>query len=224
MHIRQQEATRTAVYIQNRCPHVILKDKTPKEVFTGEKPKVGHLRIFGCSIYIHVPKEKRTKMEPSGNKRIFVGYSETSKAYKIFIPSTRLIEVNKDVTFHEEETFRRSRELQDDSELEKPKAPAAENLVPESSSPAIQREEEHDETIDPLEPTEIMERSLDEPHAKRRPTWFKETLQEAEKHATPSGTFKESRRPQRYVGYVALVSKISDAEPTLFEEVVKQQV
>ena len=42
------KATRTAVYIQNRCPHAILKDKTLEEIFTGEKPEVGHLRIFGC--------------------------------------------------------------------------------------------------------------------------------------------------------------------------------
>jgi hypothetical protein len=75
------EATSTTVYIQNRCPHAILKEKTPEEVFSGIKPKVGHLRIFGCPVYIHVPKEKRTKMEPSRKKGVFVGYSENSKAY-----------------------------------------------------------------------------------------------------------------------------------------------
>jgi hypothetical protein len=50
------------MYIQNRCPHVILKDKTPEEVLLVIKPEVGHLRIFGCPVYIHVPKEKRTKI------------------------------------------------------------------------------------------------------------------------------------------------------------------
>jgi hypothetical protein len=35
-----------------------------EEVFSWIKPEVGHLRIFGCPVYIHVPKEKRTKMEP----------------------------------------------------------------------------------------------------------------------------------------------------------------
>jgi hypothetical protein len=65
-----EEATSTAVYIQNRFPHAILKDKTPKEVFSGIKHEVGNLRIFGCPIYIHVPKEKRTNMEPSGNKGV----------------------------------------------------------------------------------------------------------------------------------------------------------
>jgi hypothetical protein len=63
-----------------------LGNKTPEEVFTRKKPEVSHLRIFGCLVYIHVPKEKRTKLEPSGKKGTFVGYSETSKAYKIYIP------------------------------------------------------------------------------------------------------------------------------------------
>jgi hypothetical protein len=63
-----------------------LKDKTPEEVFSGIKLEVGHLRIFGCPVYIHVPNEKRTKMEPLGKKGVFVGYSENSKAYKIYVP------------------------------------------------------------------------------------------------------------------------------------------
>jgi hypothetical protein len=68
------------VYIQNRCPHAIMKDNTPEEVCSGIKPELWHLRIFGCPVYIHVPKEKRTKMEPSRKKRVFVGYNEISKA------------------------------------------------------------------------------------------------------------------------------------------------
>ena len=76
----------TVVYVQNRCHHAILDQKTPEEVFTSEKPDVGHLRIFGCTVYVHVPKEKRTNMEPSGKKGIFVGYSKTSKSYHIYVP------------------------------------------------------------------------------------------------------------------------------------------
>jgi hypothetical protein len=100
------EATGTAVYIQNRCPHKALEAKTPEEVFTGMKPSVDHLRIFGSLVYIHIPKEKRTKLKPSGKKGTFVGYSETSKAYKIYIPGQKFIEVSRDVTFHEEPAFR----------------------------------------------------------------------------------------------------------------------
>ena len=69
------EAAGTAVYVQNRSPHRVLGNKTPEEMFSGEKPEVSHLWIFGCPVYIHVPREKRPKLEPSGRKGIFVGYS-----------------------------------------------------------------------------------------------------------------------------------------------------
>ena len=67
------EASRTIVYVQNICPHKIVKNMTLEEAFIGVKPEVGHLQIFGCPVYIHVPKEKRTKLEPSGKKVTFVG-------------------------------------------------------------------------------------------------------------------------------------------------------
>ena len=78
------EATRTSVYVQNRTPHRVLENKTPEEVFFSKKLEVIHLRIFDCPMYIHIPKEKRTKLDPSGKKGIFVGYSESSKAYRIY--------------------------------------------------------------------------------------------------------------------------------------------
>jgi transposase InsO family protein len=88
------KASSTVVYVQNRSPHKILGNKTHEEVFTGKKPKVSYLRIFGCPVYIHVPEEKRTKLEPSGRKGIFLGYSETSKTYRIYRPGQRQIEIS----------------------------------------------------------------------------------------------------------------------------------
>ena len=74
-----EEAARTTVYVQNISPHRVLGDKTPEEMFSGEKLEVSYLRIFGCPVYIHAPKEKRSKLEPSGRKGIFDGYSESRK-------------------------------------------------------------------------------------------------------------------------------------------------
>jgi hypothetical protein len=74
-------------------------------------------------VYIHVPKEKRTKLEPSGKKGTFIGYSETSKAYRIYIPRQRQIEISRDVTFDEEATFRKSRESHMDEDKEEQEAP-----------------------------------------------------------------------------------------------------
>ena len=49
-----------------------------------------------------MPKDKRTKLEPSGKKGTFVVYSESSKAYRIYIPGSKQIEVSRDATFEEE--------------------------------------------------------------------------------------------------------------------------
>ena len=103
------EASNTVVYIQNKCPHSVLENTTPEEVFTGIKPDLSHLRIFGCPVYIHIPKEKRTKLEPSGKKGILIGYSETTKGYWVFISSQRAIEINKNVKFEEDIAFNISR-------------------------------------------------------------------------------------------------------------------
>jgi hypothetical protein len=78
-------------------------------MFTGNKPEVSHLKIFGCPVFIHIPKEKRNKLEPSRKKGIFVGYCEVSKAFRIYIPGHRHIEINRDMTFDEEATLKKSR-------------------------------------------------------------------------------------------------------------------
>ena len=83
-------------------------------MFIGKKPEVSHFKIFGCLTYSHVPFEKRTKFEPTTERGIFVGYDETSKAFRIYLPSLRKFVVRREVRFEEERAFRRSL----DSELE----------------------------------------------------------------------------------------------------------
>ena len=51
------EACNTAVYVQNRCPHRVLGMSTTEEVFTGKKPDISHLELFGSSVYIHVTND-----------------------------------------------------------------------------------------------------------------------------------------------------------------------
>jgi hypothetical protein len=79
------EESNTTMYVHNRSPHWILGDKTPEESFTSVKLEVIHLRIFGYPVYIHMPKEKKMKLEPSRKKGMFFGYNETSKDYRIYI-------------------------------------------------------------------------------------------------------------------------------------------
>ena len=52
------EALSTAVYLRNRSLTKAVGEMTPYEAWTQEKPEVGHLRVFGCEAYAHVPKEE----------------------------------------------------------------------------------------------------------------------------------------------------------------------
>ena len=74
---------------------------TPFERLYGYKPNVGHMKVFGCIAYVHVPDEKRRKLEPKAHKCIFIGYSQEKKAYKCYDPSTRESLVSRDVIFDE---------------------------------------------------------------------------------------------------------------------------
>jgi len=90
-----------------RCPHQVLDFKTPKKAFTSKKPNVSHFRIFGCLVYFHESKNKRNKLDACGKKGTFVGYNETSKAYRIYVPSQREVELSHDVTFDEDSSLRK---------------------------------------------------------------------------------------------------------------------
>jgi hypothetical protein len=132
------EACGTAVYLQNGSPHRVLGRKTPEEAFTGRRPDVEHLRIFGCLTYSHVPSERRKKLDPTTEKGILVGYSEISKAYRIYIPTRRRVVVRRDVRFEEDRAFRRSLELRDRvEEVPQIQSDASEGTQPQVSSAPV---------------------------------------------------------------------------------------
>ena len=101
-----EEVAMTVVYVQIQLSHNALGFKTSKEMFTGKKLEVSHLKIFGCPVFIHILKEKRNKMEPlrkEGN------ICAVSKALRIYIPGHCHIEISKDMTIDEEATLKKSR-------------------------------------------------------------------------------------------------------------------
>ena len=114
---------------------------TPKEAFSSKNPNVENLRIFGCPIYSHIPKDKRNKLEPSRKKGIFMGYSDSSKAYTIYIPEQHKIEVRRDVTFNEKMAFKKSiKETIEEEEIEEPNEESTEKENDEKEQPNHPRE------------------------------------------------------------------------------------
>ena len=82
-------------------PSACISEKSPFELIYGKKPTLTHLRVFGCCAYALVPKEKRKKWDPKAIKCIFVGYEESSKAYRIYDSSSNKIFISRNVDFDE---------------------------------------------------------------------------------------------------------------------------
>ena len=95
------EAVKCAIYVQNRCPHSKLEDQTPQEAWSGQKPTVSHLKVFGSVAYAHVPDQRRTKLEDKSQKYILIGYDEKTKGYKLFDPIRKKVIVSRDVRINE---------------------------------------------------------------------------------------------------------------------------
>ena len=96
--------------MQNHCPHKILGMSTPEEAFSGRRPDISHLRIFGSPVYVHVTKDARKKLEPTAEVGIFVGYTDTPHNYWVYVPDSRKTVVRRDIKFQEEKAMQCSLE------------------------------------------------------------------------------------------------------------------
>lgn len=99
------EAAKWSVYVLNRCPTLSLKNKTPEEAWSGNKPTVEHFKVFGCVGHVHVPEKQRSKLEDKSKKCILLGVSEESKGYRMYDPIGGKIIVSRDVVFEENEEW-----------------------------------------------------------------------------------------------------------------------
>ena len=70
-----EEGVEIIVYFINRCPTKAICDRIPIEAWSRGRWTVEHLRVFGCVVYAHVPKEQRQMKDDTCVKCIFIGYS-----------------------------------------------------------------------------------------------------------------------------------------------------
>lgn len=96
------DAARWTTYILNRSVTKAIKDKVPEERWTGMKPNVSYFRVFGSIAHVHIPVQKRIKLDDRSHKCILLGVSEESKAYRLYDPIAKKITISRDVIFEED--------------------------------------------------------------------------------------------------------------------------
>ncbi|GJU99986.1 ribonuclease H-like domain-containing protein [Tanacetum coccineum] len=95
------EAVSTACYVQNRVLVVKPHNKTPYELFRGFKPALSFMRPFGCHVTILNTLDSLGKFDGKSDEGFFVGYSLSSKAFRVYNTRTRRVEENLHIRFLE---------------------------------------------------------------------------------------------------------------------------
>jgi len=80
------EAVRWMIHVLNRSPILAVKDMTPEDAWSREKPSVDYFKVFGCAGHVHIPDAKRNKIEDKSVSCVLFGVSSESKGYRMFDP------------------------------------------------------------------------------------------------------------------------------------------
>ncbi|CAI7870612.1 unnamed protein product [Closterium sp. NIES-53] len=95
-------AIRHATVIKNRVlTHVGGQHWVPIENWSGKKPLVDMLRVFGCMGLVHVPKEKRDKLQAAAVWAVHLGLARGSKGWLMWDPKSNTIFTTRDAKFVE---------------------------------------------------------------------------------------------------------------------------
>ncbi|CAI7802486.1 unnamed protein product, partial [Closterium sp. NIES-53] len=95
-------AIRHATVIKNRVlTHVGGQHWVPMEKWSGKKPLVDMLRVFGCMGLVHVPKEKRDKLQAAAVWAVHLGLARGSKGWLMWDPKSNTIFTTRDAKFME---------------------------------------------------------------------------------------------------------------------------
>ena len=78
------EAVNTACHTVNKVYFRLGTKKIPYELWKGRKPNIKYFRIFGSTCFILKDGENMGKFDSRSDERIFLGYSSTSKAYRVY--------------------------------------------------------------------------------------------------------------------------------------------
>ncbi|KAJ9520488.1 hypothetical protein QJQ45_000244 [Haematococcus lacustris] len=93
------DAAKLSNYVRCVLP-VTDQPLTPWESFFGVKPDLSGLKVFGSAVWVHVPAQKRSKLEAKAVRGVFVGYQLGSKSYKVLVAGREYH--SKDVIFDEQ--------------------------------------------------------------------------------------------------------------------------
>ncbi|KIK75023.1 hypothetical protein PAXRUDRAFT_37004 [Paxillus rubicundulus Ve08.2h10] len=67
------EALSALVHVWNRCPTEAVDNATSHELWHGQKPDASHLRMWSCTAYVHVQRDKHDSITSHLSKCMIQG-------------------------------------------------------------------------------------------------------------------------------------------------------
>ncbi|GKE52809.1 retrovirus-related pol polyprotein from transposon TNT 1-94, partial [Tanacetum coccineum] len=95
------EAVATTFFNQNRSIIHTRHNKIPYELLSGRKPNVEYFHVFGSFCYPTNNRDDLGKMKSKADIGVFIGYSETSRGFRIYNQRTKKIMETIHVKFDE---------------------------------------------------------------------------------------------------------------------------
>ena len=96
----------TAAHVINLSPTIALDNDVSDHVWSGKDVSYGHLRVFGCKEFVHVPKDERSKLDVKTRQCIFIGYGQDEFGYRLYDPVEKKLVRSRDVEFIEDQTIK----------------------------------------------------------------------------------------------------------------------
>ncbi|WKA13308.1 hypothetical protein VitviT2T_030622 [Vitis vinifera] len=93
------EAVNTSCYVLNRILLRPILKKTPYELWKNKKPNISYFKVFRCKCFILNTKDNLGKFDAKSDVGIFLGYSTSNKAFRVFNKRTMVVEGSIHVIF-----------------------------------------------------------------------------------------------------------------------------
>jgi len=68
---------------KNLSSTIALQCEVPNKIWFAKDVSYDHLRVFGCKVFVHVPKDERSKLDAKTREVIFVGYGQNEFGYRL---------------------------------------------------------------------------------------------------------------------------------------------
>ena len=93
------------MYTINRCPSLVVLNKTPYERFFGTAPDYSLLKVFGYVCFVLFQPHEHTKLQPRSQLCCFLGYGLEEKGYRCYDPVAKRLRVSRNVVIWEHKMF-----------------------------------------------------------------------------------------------------------------------